>query len=367
MARGSPSDANAADFVENLDTFIENGEEWDTINQQIVTEASETMREPFPAMDSLSRAIRHEVRYQTFMWQGDYAAAMDSAQSVLGEITLEELRGYRALWHYLAGSAAYLGSKQGVEALAPRARQHFLQAKEATKMLPWLVQLSRYQLEQKEGADADADLRHQVEQLESVLVDLGTVDNIKFARQEKIILDGLASKNDFEVAHRMLGELLGFAAGKQESDASPDPWWISREKCFVFEDHAGAKSSSTLDATKARQAASHPKWMEDNVPASCGLEMIPVLVTPVSKATDGARPHLKEVYLWTLSDFRTWAQNALTVVRSLRNTLNPPCDLAWRAEASEALEANGLGAVQIAGMLKARPASEHLTIVGKTP
>ena len=358
-------DANAADFVENFDTFIENGEEWDTINQQIVTEASEAVREPFPAMDFLSRAIKYEVRYQEFMWQGDYAAAMDSAQSVLGEISLEELRGYRALWHYLAGSAAYLGSQQGVEALVPRARQHFLQAKEATKMLPWLVQLSRYQSKQKENVDADADLRQQVEQLESVLVDLGTVDNRKFAMHEKVILNGLNSANGFELAHKMLGEMLGFVAGKQESDASPDPWWISREKCFVFEDHAGAKSSSTLGATKARQAASHPKWMEDNIPESHGLEMIPVLVTPVSKAMDGARPHLKEVYLWTLSDFRKWAQKALTVVRSLRSTLNPPCDLAWRAEASEALEANGLSAIQIADMLKARPASEHLTIVGK--
>ena len=79
----------------------------------------------------------------------------------------------------------------------------------------------------------------------------------EFSRREREILEGLASEAGFEQAQVRLGEMLGFHAGKREVDASPDPWWVVDDMCFVFEDHAGAKND-VLDATKARQAFSHP-------------------------------------------------------------------------------------------------------------
>jgi hypothetical protein len=101
-----------------------------------------------------------------------------------------------------------------------------------------------------------------------------------------------------------------FRAGKHESDASPDPWWIAGNYCFVFEDHSDAKPTSTLGADKARQVAGHPKWMTENValtqiPINCFI--LPILVTPVLKAESGARPHLKDVSFWKLADFKAWA------------------------------------------------------------
>ena len=48
-------------------------------------------------------------------------------------------------------------------------------------------------------------------------------------------MEGLAGEADFEHAHRQLGELLGFIAGKEESDGSPDPWWLGKTVGFVFE------------------------------------------------------------------------------------------------------------------------------------
>ncbi|WP_431113214.1 hypothetical protein [Variovorax paradoxus] len=107
---------------------------------------------------------------------------------------------------------------------------------------------------------------------------------------------------------------------------------------FVFEDHANAKGeSSVIDATKARQAASHPDWMRDHVPGSAGASIQPVLVTPAKKAKEGALPHLGRVALWDLNDFRDWAEQALVTIRTPRRDFREPGDLAWRAQAAEAL------------------------------
>jgi hypothetical protein len=57
----------------------------------------------------------------------------------------------------------------------------------------------------------------------------------------------------FEIAHKELGEMLGSEAGRHDTDASPDPWWISGRYCLVFEDHSDAQPSSSLGADKARQ------------------------------------------------------------------------------------------------------------------
>lgn len=115
------------------------------------------------------------------------------------------------------------------------------------------------------------------------MTNLGTTHSQKYDRREKEILEGLKNNARFEHAHVLLGELLGFDSNNEETDASPDPWWIAGDFCFVFEDHAGADASSELDATKARQVASHPNWIKQRVSLSEETKIIPILVSPVKK------------------------------------------------------------------------------------
>jgi len=157
--------------------------------------------------------------------------------------------------------------------------------------------------------------------------------------------------------------MLGFRAGKHESDASPDPWWIAGTFCIVFEDHSDARPDSTLGAGKARQADGHPKWMRANQELTQlpdGVVILPVLVTPVSRAESGAFPHLANVALWPLADFRKWAVNALGVIRELRRTLGDDCDLAWRAQAQGVFEQNGFDAPSLLRSLATSRADKAL-------
>ena len=354
------------DMIENFDIFLENGKEWEDVNQDIVANRKNKNREAFPAVEDLSNIVNFEIEFQMRLWQGDYEAALQFSDRVLGGLIDRNLRGYRALWNYLAGCAAWLGWKDGVSPLERKARTYFLEAKNAAQGISWLVRLSRqHTTESLSDHGSGILLMEQIEMVETILEELGTSHDRKFAKREKEILDGLLSKNNkhFENSHKLLGELLGFKSDNEETDGAPDPWWIAGDLCFVFEDHAGAQKASMLDVKKARQVSSHPLWIQENVEINEHTDIIPVLVTPVHKVKQGAVPHLRNVALWPLDEFNEWAVNAISIIRELRMTFVDVGDLVWRAEAARKFEDNELGAQQLAEKLRHNIAADSLEVV----
>jgi hypothetical protein len=330
------------------------------VNQQIVAARGQAVQEAFPAMNELSSVVKHEIGFQAQMWKGDYDEALASAERVLGGLDAPELRGYRALWHYLAGSAAQLGAAAGISAPSAKARLHFDNAKSATQGVPWLARLARYQSAQTQADADDSVLMGQIERVEALLAKLGTVHDRAFALREKEILEGLESDDKFEQAHKLLGEIVGFEAGKVEDEGSPDPWWIAGDACLVFEDHAGAGDGSFIDVKKARQVSSHPNWMRTNVPASTQAKILPVLVTPAKRVSAAAVPHLTGVALWPLAEMRQWAEKALATVREVRKAFVEPGDLTWRARAAELFQQNNLSARPLFEVLIKKQAAKML-------
>ncbi|MDN3523079.1 DEAD/DEAH box helicase [Halomonas ramblicola] len=357
------SEVNAATIKENFEIFLEHESEWEEANEIILEARGNAVQEPFPAMGELSSIVKHEIVWQQAMWGQDYPKAYEAAREVLGGLNNSELRGYRALWHYLAGSAAELSSAQKYADLGVQAREQFKKAKDAAAGIPWLVELAHGRDEPPTADEQDDTvIQLQVERLEAYLQKLGTVHNRAFSAQEKKIRDGLQDGASFEQAQVLLGEHLGFVAGKRETDASPDPWWQVGDVVIVFEDHANANpSTAVIDATKARQAASHPDWIRDHVTDAVDARIIqPVLVTPAKKAMPGAQPHLMRVAYWGLDEFRAWAEEALVTVRELRRSFQEPGNLAWRAEAATALVNATADAPGLSVWLERRPAREYL-------
>ena len=114
------------DIVENFRIFLANGHEWEEVNRTIVSARDAAKQEQFPALVELADVVGREVRYQELMWQSDFESAMEEAQRVLGGLKSPQVQGYRALWHYLAGSAAWLeGSRSGNAAYTTKAREQF--------------------------------------------------------------------------------------------------------------------------------------------------------------------------------------------------------------------------------------------------
>lgn len=336
-------DMDAANILENFDIFLANGKAWESANRTIVEARRRSHQDSLPAIANLSSAVKFEVEYQTALWRNDHPRAAGFAEQALGELTSPDVRGYRALWHYLAGSAAYLGARSGVASLESKARRHFAEAYKCAPDIPWLAEFARHEAPEALGVEAaDSALQQQAERLAAELSRLGSIHERKFASLEKEILEGLGHPDTFEHAQVLLGNLLGFIAGKQESEGSPDPWWISGSTCIVFEDYVNTTSDGALDVTKARQAASHPNWMTTHVEQAAGCTFFPTLVSPATGIRAAAVPHAKALHYWALDDFLTWATMAVATVRELRAVFFEQGDLVWQANAATTLKDKGL-------------------------
>lgn len=358
------TEMSIASIVDNMRIFLRHDVEWEEANKDILNARDRSVQEELPVMKELAASVGAEIRYQESLWQGDFQSAFDHARDVLSALTSSDLKGYRALWHYLAGSAANLAAAHpGGAAFAAAAREQFARARDAAKGLPWLVSLAQYESTPSAGDKRNAAALRQIERVERQLTTLGVTHNRGYAKRERDVLEGLSDASTFEHAQRMLGEMLGFTAGKIEDDASPDPWWMADDMVIVFEDHAGATSlDPMIDAKKARQAASHAAWIRMHLPEAKEAKVLPVLVTPAKKATKGAAPSLNEVAYWPLEEFRSWAHRAMGVLRTVRSSFVAEGDLDWRVKAAEQFEQAGIDAPGLFARLEAANAAKLMAI-----
>lgn len=347
-------DVETKDLIANFKSFLANKNDWAEANATILDDAENYVQTPYPAMDLLKDVVAREIRYQKALWRGDADTALIEARAITAKLTAPELRGYRAWWHYLAGAAAWSMSKAPNDAHQRAAREQFAEATKAAPNVGWLSRLARAESadEAAEAEVVDQDAIAQVERLETVLLGMGTANDRAFEKKVQRILKNLAESNTFEEGQRELGELLGFVAGNDESDAAPDPWWLGETRGIVFEDHAGGKATTVFGAEKAKQAAMHPDWVRDNVQGAGELKMTAILVTPCVKAGIGAKPALKKVLYWPIDDFQVWAKDALNLIRELKAKLPPHSDLFWKDEAKERLSKAGLTQLTIVGQLE---------------
>ena len=355
-------DADIADLMNSLKAFLGQTKDWRAAEGNIVAIREGFTQKRLPGTDDLRKSVAHEVSYQYAMWYKDYPKALECARAALSCLTSDGLRGYRALWLYLAGGAAWLAAREGQRGLEAAAREYFRGARDAAPALHWVNQL----LVHTEGSGAGDDqslLTSVIERLEVRLTDLGMVQDRRFSEEEAFILTNIAEAESkkFEAAHERLGRLLGYEAGNRETTGAPDPWWLADASlCFIFEDNSDAKATSSLGVTKARQVATHPNWVRENIPVSPGASIVPVLVTPVTSADKDALPHLKDVCYWNINDFRAWAAKAVAVVRSLRREFPGSGDLAWRATAAERYRELAVDPIGLEARLRSQVARDVL-------
>jgi hypothetical protein len=358
-------DISATDLIENARFFLVQSDEWRQAEAGIVSMRESLKQQTFRGTAQLRAAVDHELEYQYAMWQGDFVSALGACRGVLAQLAAPELRGYRALWHYLAGSAAWLAWREGHADLDGAAREHFKAAMAAATGIRWLVALSRMtdQDDAGEGPTNDRLLR-MIERLEARLEELGMVHDRSYAVEEAFILKNLKDGDStaFEQAQVRLGKLLGFDAGNVETTGAPDPWWIvDDDLCLVFEDYTDAKEGSVLSVRKARQVATHPNWVRENLPVRPTADVLPILVSSVRKADTNALTHLKNVAYWDVDEFRRWATQAVMLVRELRQSYPGPADIAWRAQAIDHYERFGLSPDRLIAILRGQPAHAALS------
>lgn len=353
-------------FVENLELFLRQGDDWRPVDEHIVSARDGMVRQPLPGSDDLRNSVQYEVSFVENLWNQNFGDAAGNAQRVLGILNDAALRGYRALWEYLAGNACHLGTESAQLNASQRAREHFMRARSAGPSLSWISGLLG-PTEAEEDDQANPRTLAVVRRLEAELAELGVLNDRRYAARENEIRRLLKSNasSDFELGHEMLGKMLGYEAGKVESTGSPDPWWLADSSlCFVFEDHSNAQTDSSLSVSKARQVSSHDKWIRSKLQLNPDARIVKVLVTPVSSIDAEAVPFVGDVLCWNLLDFRAWSDTALDRVRQLRVGFPEPGDLAWQANAASVLAGNQIAPDYLVAMLANRVAAKVLRPVG---
>jgi hypothetical protein len=358
--------ASAVGMLENLRHFFAQDADWDKAEKAIVALRAGLTQKTLAATKELADAAPAELSYQYALWNGDYVGALEQCRAVIGKLNHADLRGYRALWLYLAGSSSWLAYQSGQIETDEIAKDYFRKAQAAAPVLRWLVGLGADKSVPNPAAAIEPRLITIIEQLETVLENMGTIHDRKYDAEETAILGYLLQNTDgkaFELGHKRLGEFLGYTADSSKEEAAPDPWWIADDSlCLVFEDHAEGKPETIFSVTKARQAALHPQWIRNKFPQLSEAEIVPILITPCTRTTEGAIPFLKQVRCWPLEDFRTWMKGALQVLRNLRRDFPGPGNLAWRTTAAEKLKAANIAPNELKQMLQ-KTAAECMQVV----
>ena len=328
-----------SDLFELANLFLDQGDDWQNAERELSAlkdGKTEVVPDTLPALEA---SANHEIAYVTDLWNGNYATALESAQQVIDSLSGgDELKGFRGMWHYLSGCAAFaLNPEEGGD--NSKADRHF-------KLARTVAGMQVAGLHQDGNApDWPASPLDQaaIQLLETELCELGLVHSMRFTSLELEIRKEVDQGRGkaFESGHQKLGELLGFNSQNSFEEGAPDPrWLVGSDLCFVFEDHIKENDGDALSLEKARQAASHPKWVEANISALRNdAEIIPVLITNASADKSECQLHLQDVAVWPLEEFRNWAKEALSAVRELRTRLGSRGDLAWRAEAISSLQA----------------------------
>ncbi|KIC27817.1 DEAD/DEAH box helicase [Leisingera sp. ANG-M6] len=355
------SDVEPDELVENFKSFLSLDSDWQAASNEILNEASTLSQELPSYLPELQDCVKDEVRFSECMWRSDYVSAYEHALDILGKLQHSQLKGLRAFWSYKAGVAALLEGRE-----TPRYQQmaidQFSAASKASD-ISWMRSLRGALSGEKEAPENSKNEQFQAKRIANKFASMGVANNSRFNREIELVLEGLSDLTKFEGAQVKLGELLGFISENSNESAAPDPWWATISTGVVFEDYAEAKSSSALSPTKAKQALGHINWLKENRSELAEVNFQTIIVTPATKIHKGALPQIKNSLIWSLSDYGTWCQQAVDVLRGLKASFKSEDDLVWQAECIESLRKNNLSMETLLPYVEARDMSERLKVV----
>lgn len=353
---------NPEDLLENFRAFLALNEDWQVASNDIANDAAELEQELPPYLSDLQNCVPDEVKFSECMWRSDFERAYAHALDVLGKLTKPQLKGLRAFWSYQAGVAAFLQS-QTDPSYSKLARDQFEAASKSSD-IQWVSGLRASLTALPSPNENNPDEMFQARRIANKFAKLGVTNNLHFNREVEQVLEGLTDLTKFEASQVKLGELLGFISENSSENAAPDPWWAVKEKGIVFEDYAEAQPTSVLSPTKAKQALGHKNWLLQNRPELGDVDFQIVLVTPVTRIEKGAVPQVSESYIWNLSHYISWCNQALDTLRQLKGSFRSEDDLAWLANCISELRGKNLTMETLIAHVASVDCSKNMEVLG---
>lgn len=348
------------EIEENIRHFSEQDDEWIGASEEILQIREHKTKVEHTYTKALAQCVKHEVEYSNSIWSGHYTRALSAAADALNELSGDELRGYRAWWCYLAGSAAFLSSQDGEAGNMTVAADWYSKAAAAAPSVPWLRKLGNTLApSDKPAPSTEGDFSEVIERLEKVLESFGKSNSKKMEAKFSSIRSGLGQTKDakaFEAAQVALGTLLGYISLKPLGDSAPDPYWIlSPTEGIVFEDYSAPEGENPrIGKGKILQAKGHLEWLATNHPT---IEFKVIFCAATDKVTQDSAPFQGGVYFFSVTEMARFADEAMILVRKLWDSFSKSGDLAWREAAARKLSESKFTPSDVAARLSQRPLS----------
>ena len=347
------NDATVDSLLEAIEAFLSQNDEWFDVDSGIQESVQEYEQEEPAYLSQLRDCAPFEIKHHMAAWDHRWEDAEEHANRVLAAITDPRLRGYRAFWRYLLGVAAANQARGGDPAAARRALQAYQDARDANAVFSHVAghesaaepDLSRLAHQRELGA--------QVQSMEGVLAGFVARPSSTLQRKLDEIAEGIQQDGAkrFQRAQADLGNLLGLRGATSEDDGAPDAWWLSgTDIAVVFEDYTDlerGKASGMITLAKARQVATHSKWIRDHCEMSGTTDVTPVLVSGTLRLHRKALPILSGCRLWELADFRDWAEEAIEFIASAGLMLRSTSQARWRQWALARIARDGVSIRQV--------------------
>jgi hypothetical protein len=276
-----------------------------------------------PAAQTLMEIVSEEVKFAYAIWKKDYLAALDTAVAISDTLGGPETAAYRAWWHYLAGSTAWLaGREQEDRELLEKARSFFGRAAHASKSVSWFAELSREVDPAVQPLATDVYTISACEGIFEVMSSLG-FHGQRFGRKMEELQDliGSVQSGSFERGLELLGKLLGFDSSRpSEQESAPDSVWLLTDQlAIVFEAKSEEKPDSAISMNSVRQSNTHRNWVLNNCHVSTGAEVITVLVSPRTSIEENASQNAEDLYYAHVGQMKDLAETLEAALRRIRS------------------------------------------------
>ena len=249
---------DASEVLNNVRTFVEQGDEWVTGAEPVLTEMRHDSRKIQPVgTDALAASADLEVNAYELAVAGRWSDASAASVKVARELGAggEHTRGYRAVWLYLAGQWLDQAADELDDAAMHRSAKRLVEeAEKAAKPGTWTRELPPLPGFTRE--DFSAEDRFAISRIVRQL--RRGVNKGKHERAAIVMEAGLESTSHtcYEPELTTLGEMLGAIASKPQGQGRCDSTWIWGDDLWAaLEAKSEQSSRGTISHRDIRQAS----------------------------------------------------------------------------------------------------------------
>jgi DNA polymerase III delta prime subunit len=348
------TDRSLDDFRQLMTTFLNQDADWAVANSEIIERRNTSIKLRDSVTDALEKSVPHEIGFIYSIWGLEFERAFEEAVAATEALSGgNELRPYRAFWHYTAAVAAYYAWRQSSdERWRGRFTDEIGRALASSMGVPWLPGLQTAATSTGAAAVEPSIDVAEVSQLLQEWQIVGT----RFERTLNKVREAINSDEapKFERGLKSLGHMLGCTSKSFTEDGSPDGLWMFPDnKAVVFEAKTDENAANAIALKTVRQAGTHAEWVVGNGDVSEETNIITVVITHQTDINRDAYLVAGELRMVSVDDIRQLFARAATVLNSVRAAARSLSEEQLRQSIDEKFRAAGLTHKEILQLLSA--------------